>query len=239
MRKLALICTLSACLGVSACGGDAAPEAPIVNEVDPYIARALNDPLMVDPDLSHRNEANAAITIGYDHALPSFKGSEEAASRARETARLELLEDGAISDLPFAQTSEGPASLAEKYGVGAVLVTVGVPEECRKNVRGDFAYAASMPDLARIMPHGMVRVAAAVEEAGCSLRLARYQTPASIEDVAQYHYNRIARAGFEPSYFAQPEVTLTADRRGTHVQVYARKSTGDLTSVDVITWSLR
>jgi hypothetical protein len=239
MRRSAILLSLSACAALSACGGDPAPQEPIVNEVDPYIARALNDPLMVDPDLAHRNEANAAITIGYDHALPSFKGSEEAASRARETARLELLEDGPISDLPFAQTDGGPASLAGQFGVSAVLATIGVPQECQSNIRGDFAYAASMPDVTRIMPHGMVRVAAAVEEPGCTLHLARYQTPASIEDVAQYHYNRIRRAGFEPSFFESPETSLIAHRRGTHVQVFARKSTGNLTSVDVITWSRR
>ena len=83
----------------------------------------------------------------------------------------------------------------------------------------------------------MVRVAAAVEGEDCSLRLVRYQTPASIEDVAQYHFNVIERAGLEPSYFAKPEIAITADRRGRHVQIYARTGTGNLTSVDVITWS--
>lgn len=224
--------------GLAACAPDrSADAAPVVNEMDPYLARALNDPLMVDPDLAYRSEANAAITLGYDHALPSFKGSEEAASRARETARLALLEEGPIPDLPLAQSEPGPASLAEEFGVGAMLEAVNAPPACRADVKGSFALAAAMPDIAAIMPHGMVRVAAAVDRPDCTLRLVRYVTPAALEDALQYHHTVAVRAGLEPRYFAQPEASLIVDRRGTYLQIYARKTSGNLTAVDVITWS--
>jgi len=234
-RSVALAIGLA--LGLSACADDSVVEEPsVVNAVDPYIARALNDPLMVDPDLAYRNEANAAITIGYDHALPSFKGSEETAGAAREVARLELLEKGRISDLPLPSFEMGPASLAQQYGVIAVLDVVGAPTRCRKDIKGDFAYAADLPEFARVMPHGMVRVAAAVDTPECDLRLVRYVTPVAIEDALQFHYTIATRAGYEMEYFAEPEASLMADRRGTYLKVFARKASGDLTAVDVITW---
>ena len=238
MRCRAILVAFAAAVSLSACSEETAADEPsVVNEIDPYLARALNDPLMVDPDLAYRNEANAAITIGYDHALPSFKRSDEATSRARETARLELLENGPIEDLPFASESPGPASLEEQFGVGAVLEVLQVPLECREDVTGDFAYAATMPNSARIMPHGMVRVAAAASQATCKMRLVRYVTPAAIEDALQYHYTIAKREGLEPAYYTQPEASLIADRRGTHVQVFVRKTSGDLTAVDVVTWT--
>ncbi|MGB3469845.1 MAG: hypothetical protein WBA51_03365 [Erythrobacter sp.] len=228
----------SAALILSACsGGDAGGGESIVNETDPYIARALNDPLMVDPDLSYRNEANAAITIGYDHALPSFKGSDEAASRARETARLELLEDGPILDLPSPQSKPGPASLSQAYGVQALLGAVEAPMECRKDITGSFTYAASMPDIARVMPHGMVRLAAAVDQPECKLRIVRYVTPVAADDALQYHYTMAERAGLSPAYYSEPEKSLIGERRGTQLQVFARAASGDLTAVDVVTWT--
>ncbi len=209
-----------------------------VNDVDPYIARALNDPLMVDPDLSYRNEANAAITFGYDHALPSFKATEEEAGRARETARLQLLEGGPIRDLPAPQKGAGPASLDQAFGVEALLRAIDVPTQCRKNIAGDFAYAATLPDIAQVMPHGMVRLAAAVDQPGCTLRIVRYVTPVAIEDALQYHYTMADRAKLGPVIFAAPEASLIGNRRGTHLQVYARKTAGNLSAVDVITWTL-
>ena len=209
----------------------------VVNGVDPYIARALNDPLMVDPDLAYRNEANAAITIGYDHALPSFKGSAQSARAARETARLALLEEGPIPDMPLASVEPGPASLAEAYGVEQVLDAVSAPIECRKDIRGDFALAATMPKVAPVMPHGMVRVAAAVDQPDCALRLVRYVTPASIEDALQFHYTVAQRTGMQPDVYSEPEASLIADRRRTFLKVFAREASGDLTAVDVITWS--
>ncbi|MEM7702072.1 MAG: hypothetical protein AAF251_09080 [Pseudomonadota bacterium] len=238
MRSQAILTVPCLALALSACGDShLLEETAVVNEVDPYIARALNDPLMVDPDLAYRNEANAAITIGYDHGLPSFKGTEESASAAREVARLELLEEGPIRDLPMPSLDPGPASLANQYGVEAVLEVVDAPSRCRKDIQGDFAYAANLPGIARVMPHGMVRVAAAVEGSDCELRIVRYVTPVPIEDALQYHYTIATREGFEVSYFAEPETSLTADRRGTYLRVFARGASGNLTAVDVVTWS--
>lgn len=237
MRFVPRLALIAAPLALSGCGSEPSdvPLSP-VNEADPYIARALNDPLMVDPDLSYRNEANAAITLGYDHALPSFKGTEEAASRARETARLELLEKGPLEDLPFPSDTPGPTGLAEAFGTQAVMRALDLPSACTKDIRGDFALAANLPDIARVMPHGMVRVAAAVEQSGCTMRMVRYVTPVPVDDALQYHFNIMARADFEPDYFADPEKSLIARRRGVNIAVFARETSGDLSAVDVVTW---
>jgi hypothetical protein len=237
MRPFIFIAGIAAPLALGACDSAQTdiPDSP-VNQVDPAIARALNDPLMVDPDLSYRNEANAAITLGHDHALPSFKGSEDAAGHARETARLALLEDGPLADLPLPSPEPAPASLAEAYGVDAVLQALGLPPECTREIRGDFRLAADLPDVASVMPHGMVRVAAGVDRSGCTMRLVRYVSPVPIDDALQYHYNLLTRAGFEPSYHSAPEASLIARRRGVSVAVFARPTSGDLSAIDVITW---
>lgn len=239
MRIRAFPIVLSGLAALWACAPEPArQEAEIVNAIDPYVARALNDPLMVDPDLAYRNEANAAITIGYDHALPSFKGSAEAASRAREASRLALREGGSIPDLPAEPETGGPGSLSTSYSVAAVLEDVEAPMECREGLVQDFAIAGNMPEFARIMPHGMVRVAAKAEQAGCALHVARYTTPASIEDALQHHYTIAVRAGIEPTLYAEPEPSLVGKSDAVHLRVHARETLGELNAVDVIAWVL-
>ena len=227
-------------LALIACeGADAPGEGSVVNAVDPLVARALNDPLMVDPDLAHRNEANAAITIGHDHALPSFRGDDASANRARETARLELQEEGPMEELPAPGTDGDLVSLAEVWDVAGVLEALAVPAGCRTRITGSFAFAADLPQAARIMPHGMVRVAAAADAGGCSLRLIRYTTPAAIEDVLQYHYNVAERAKLAPLYFESPERIVRGERSGATLEVHARPGSGNLTHVDLAFWQMR
>ena len=94
-----------------------------------------------------------------------------------------------------------------------------------------------MPEVAPVMPHGMVRVAAGVDQPGCTLRIVRYVTPALVEDALQFHYTVASRTGMELKVYAEPEASLIGDRRGTFLRVFARETSGDLTAVDVVTWS--
>lgn len=228
-------------IAVSSCDQQTATvrPAPEIELGDPIVARALNDPLMIDPDLASRNEANAAITIAFDHALPSITGSEKGAQRARTAARLELLEEGALAQLPQVSAMAGPPSLAQAYAIDAVLRALALPEGCTAGVREDFSLAADLPDHARLMPRGMVRVAAAVDTPRCSMRAVRYATQAGIEDALSYHYNVLERAGFAPGHHEAPERSLMARAGAVEVIVAARAGPGDLTAVDLVTWQVR
>jgi len=242
LAALRISAALAGCaaLVLAGCGNADEPgKASIVNTIDPQVARALNDPLMIDPDLSHRNEANAAITIGHDHALPSFERTDESANRARETARMELLEDGPMDDLPEPQSADGLVDLAQVWDAIGVLAALDAPADCRRDVSGDFAHAADLPAAARVMPHGMVRTAAAADRARCTMRLVRYATPAAARDVLQYHFNTAKRAGLEPRYFDAPEPIVIAGRASEHFEVHARGASGNLTYVDLVYWKER
>jgi hypothetical protein len=148
-----------------------------------------------------------------------------------------LLEDGPIPDLPQPSAAPGPASLEAAYSVAAVLDAVDAPPACRRDIRGDFSLAANLPEVATIMPHGMVRLAAAAAQPDCEMRLVRYVTPASIADVLQFHYTMAKRADMEPAIHVLPEASLIADRRGRFLRVFARESAGNLTAVDLVTWT--
>lgn len=227
----ALLCVLSACsLAERDGGGDTA--AALAR--DPVVARALYDPLMSDPDLSARNEANALIGFAGDNALPVLPASSEAAQKAREAARIELLEGGAIAALPGAVSGPGPvpgrdASASELVGA------LGAPESCAAALTQGFAWAAAMPGAAAIMPHGMVARAAGADTPACRLRIIRYHTPVAPEDALEYHFTRATRAGLKPLRYAEGEAGIAALAAGGEaLAVAVRPTISGMTEVDLL-----
>jgi len=233
VKKAKLISVLSA-LGLVACGEQAdLPQAP--TETDPLVARALHDPLMVDPDLAYRNEANAALTIGFDHALPPLEATDAAARRAREEARLVLLEGGRIDQLPDMIALERGRTLSDARGDAIGMSAVyNIPVACTDQLIEDLNWAADMPVIAEVMPHGMVHQAAG--SGACDTRIISYRTPAPPEDVMEWHFNLAQRANLNIDLHAEPEMAMWAEKRGTNAVVHTSKLASGMTAVDILHW---
>jgi len=237
MRSRLLFIGFLPAIALAACGEAVAPDlANAATNGDPLLARALNDPLMVDPDLAHRNEANAAITIRHDQALPAFAASEAAAQRAREAGRRQLLELAPVLDLPDAAIGEGAAKLGDKHTASTIIEALAGPNACRGGLSEDFGWAARLPDVAQVAPHGMVQQAAGKDADGCSLRVVRYLTSATIDDALEYHFNQAHRARLRIERFSEPEQILQASRGGTQFFVHARPGPAGVSAVDLIYW---
>lgn len=231
MRRAAAIllpAMLTACSGAP---GDGALGDPFAS--DPLVAAALHDPLMSDPDLSARNEANAMLGFAADAALPLVPASPEAAQAAREAGRLELLAEGGMPPLP----APVPARIALPAPGGSALeglAAVGAPEVCIAALEEGFGWSTSLPQVAAIMPHGMVVQAGGSTRPGCGLRLVRYHTAAPPEDVLQYHYVRAGRAGLEPQRHAGKGDAISGQAAsGEALLAIVHKAASGLTAVDL------
>lgn len=237
MRRLAALMLL--CLVLAACADEAAREEQTREALiarDPVMARALADPLMSDPDLASRNEANAALGFADSHALPVLAASAADIRAARDRMRLELLADGPIPNLPGAvKPGAGVTLLGPMASPEALLEAVGAPTTCASDLREDFALAASLPPLAMLPPQAMVVQAGGAETPGCTVRIIRYRIAASPEDVLQYHYAKARRAGLKSVRYAVPEDILRARGKGDQrLTVHARPAAHGLTAVDLI-----
>jgi hypothetical protein len=223
------------CLLIGACA-----EAPVADPSeavisrDPVIARALGDPLMSDPDLASRNEANAVVAINDGGALPVLRGSPEAARAARDAARLDLLDGGAIPDLPAPSRAPRAALPAANTGAAALLDALGAPRGCAAQLAENFAFAANLAGAAVIMPHAMVMQAAGSDAPGCKLRIVRYRTAATGEDVLQYHHARALRAGLRAQRHARPDALTASGPRGARLIVIVRPAVHGLNAVDLL-----
>lgn len=236
---LSTLLAITLALAVAACGSEPVDEQRSdVTGTDPLLTNALGDPLMVDPDLAYRNQANSAIAINHDHALPPLEAREELAERAREAARRDLLRDGPIPDLPFPLSDDRGQILADLKFAGEIVTAVGGPSRCNGSLEEGLVWAANMSATAAIMPHGMVQQAAGTNANGCTLRVVRYLSPAGVEDALQYHYTRADRARLRPALYESPEMIVAAEGREEALIVHAREGVGGLTAVDLVFWTI-
>ncbi len=198
---------------------------------DPVIARALHDPLLSDPDLASRNEANAAIGFPDSAALPMLTAWPRETQAARESMRLELLEGGPIPPLPAAGKATG-TPLGPRSSGAQLLGAVGAPLTCAKALEEDFARAADLPPPAAIPPRAMVVQAGGADSAGCDVVIVRYLSPVPREDVLQYHYVRALRAGLKP--VRRGEAIAARGTGEQRLAVHVRNAPGGLSGVTLV-----
>ena len=202
---------------------------------DPVIARALHDPLMSDPDLAMRNGANAILGFADSGALPVLAATPEAARAAREQARLALLADGPLPELPAPLPPPRGKPLGPMASGADLVAALGAQASCAARLTENFALAADLPPVAAILPQGMVVQAGGADTGPCRLRIIRYQTPAGIEDVLHYHFALAERAGLATARYNQPEDLIAGDNTsGETLVVHARPGPHGLTAVDLL-----
>jgi hypothetical protein len=229
-------------LAIAACdGSDASVQEDGADgslSADPVVARALNDPLMIDPDLSWRSDANAVLGFDDVGALPVIVASPGEADRVRELSRRQLLDGGPIADLPIARSEPGLGWPANWSQLDDVLAVLNAPEACLGVARSGFGWASTLPPVAAIMPQGMVQKAAGASAAGCNLRMVHYHSAAELEDILTHHHTLSLRAGLYPDYYARPHpMILAKGSQGQQLLVWVRKAAGSMHSVAVIHWS--
>lgn len=225
------------CLLLMACAQSEAERAndAVLLAKDPVIARALHDPLMSDPDLASRNEANAILGQADSSALPVLRATPAAVRAAREAIRLELLEGGPIPDLPPPARAPRGKPLGPMASAADLIAALGAPASCAAQLREDFMLAADLPPIAAILPQGMVLQAGGADAMPCRIRIIRYTTPAVPEDALQYHYTRALRGGLKPVRHTAPEdVIAAAAKSGETLVVHVRPAAHGMTGVDLL-----
>ncbi|WP_298302343.1 hypothetical protein [uncultured Erythrobacter sp.] len=238
MRAYLCSATLLGLTALAACSDEQAdqPYSSAALAKDPVLARALNDPLMTDPDLASRNQSNAVIAFHDSHPLPPIGADEIAASRAREAARLELLSGGQVASLPLPQDNGDSVSLAGLNNAGDMVTAVGGRADCVESMDAGLLWSTQMPATSAIMPHGMVQQAAGVDTGQCVIRAVRYHTQVSVEDALEYHFTKASREGFSFEHFQGPEAQLRGEWRNEKMVVHGRAGPRGLTEIDVIHW---
>ena len=230
--------TLAAALplfALAACGSS--DEAENAAEQDPALAGALEDQIMVDPDLAGQNNGNAAL--GADRmggALPPLDMSPEAVSAAQQEAYQMVGGQSAMKQAPDAGTSTTTQD-ANGALMAAAQATSTSPSgaDCASGAREAMDWAAKMPGEFPVYPRANVQEAAGNDADGCGLRVVSFRTPVPLEEVMAFYYTRAAGAGFDASRVQQGGDDILAGRKGARSYVlYARSLPSGATEAELI-----
>lgn len=229
---------IAACLALTlaACGSEA--EQTAETPVDPAIAGALADQIMVDPDLIGQNAATALADFpSGEGGVPTLDMGPDAIARAREQALALVGGQSALRKAPVA-TDMGKDQFA-KSAVGAAARAAAAPAgggDCAAGAQYSAAWAARLPESFPVYPQGAVQEAAGTDAAGCALRVVNFQTGVPLADVMDFYFTRATTAGYsaERAMHEGDDVLGGTSGKSSFV-VYARRLPSGATEVDLVT----
>ncbi len=203
--------------------------------MDPASQQALNDPILTDPDLSHQNEGNTALTGGIDHSLPLENTTPQAIRAAREEAIRLLGGNSKLRDLPEPAWMDNMDKLTDVLDEAARMVA---RSDCEHAVSYTALWAAKMPEEFPVYPRGATQEAAGSEKGTCRFRAVSFRTPVPLEETLAFYYSRALDAGYVVGYSAnEAEHVLGGTHERSAFLIHARRDETGVTEIDLVTGS--
>lgn len=233
-RLLHLSLVPASLLALAACGrSDSGDEARDDDQAG--LALALAAPMMVDPDLTSRNHAEAALAGGGPPvlALPPFAQGGEAVAAAK--AEADEISRGATLAAPGAQGAIDPALRDAVTATQRASAVRGSGKDCGASADYALAWSLQLPAALPIYPRGHLLEAAGSDLDGCRLRVVRFVSPVDAQAMIDFYHTRARSAGFAMRHRAEADVhQLTGSKGGAVFAVQARKREDGLTETDIV-----
>jgi hypothetical protein len=203
------ICILS--LGLSSCGNESAEgdDVAALDEKltgkgsDPAMKSALNEKILVDPDLAGSSNSNMARAAdkALDGKVPADTGYDGSTASIEELDGVKLMR----APKPKVVSAEDCTDCASGRGetLEARAAAQGVKRgkgTCEAKLQYGAGWSNRMPPEFPVYPKGRVKEAAGVDGGICDIRLVSFTTSAGRQAVADYYYTRARRSGFSADY---------------------------------------
>ncbi|MEO0441423.1 MAG: hypothetical protein AAF067_11175 [Pseudomonadota bacterium] len=189
---------------LAACGSNDGNEAELAElddnlTADPAMNDALEDSILVDPDLADQSNSNAVRSANgaIDGAVPPATGAGGAAITGK------LLS----APKPRNMTSDDECTSCGGSGEG---MTLGAKAEqqtaqrgkgtCDQKLSYDMGWANRMPPEFPVYPKANVKEAAGVEGGLCDMRVVSFSTASPIKNVVDYYYTSAKNSGYSAEY---------------------------------------
>jgi hypothetical protein len=227
-------------LALAACGnGVAASDVPSLddelaggtNGQDPLLAAVVQDPIMTDPQLSTRSNADAIRPPSQPYAAPV---------PATDIAATPDAADGDLMKTPEAAgTCQQCAVARDAITLGALAARQRDPatKTCAASLRYAAGWANQLP--ADIPLYGGARVieAAGTNNAGCHVRAVTFATTQSADHMLDWYYTHASKAGFTTEHGADgTEHVLMGSRArdGAAYMAFVREAPGGGSQIDLL-----
>ena len=245
--KQTLLASLAFGMPLVACGETASDEVAVAeldNKLtgkgsDPAMNAALNDRILVDPDLTD----SANVNMVKDSEKP-LSGAIPADSGYNGDASIEALDGAKLMRAPEPTVLAGKectnCGTQRATTLGALAADQGVTRgkgTCDAKLQYGAGWANRMPAEFPVYPRGRVKEAGGVDGGICDIRVATFTTSAKLQDVVDYYYTRARKSGFSAEYeLRDGERALggTRDNDGGAYFISFNPAPGGGTSVDIV-----
>jgi hypothetical protein len=246
-RKLLIAAAIALPLGIAACGKTqsdkkavaALDEKLIGKASDPEMNVAVEDRILVDPELTQSANSNAAkaAPAPLNGAVPpdaGYDGSMASREQLRSTGGYSAPQPTAVADADCTNCGDQRGitlgALAEQQagrGSGG----------CNADITYGAAWAERLPTTFAIFPRARLIEAGGLESARCNVRAASFSTTSPMKEVVDYYYSRAKSAGYSAEYeIRKGEHVLGGVRdkdQGAYVITFNRHPGGG-TAVDIV-----
>jgi len=241
---------------LAACGGGDDNDAELeqlddslTDLSDPAVNEALNDEILVDPELTDQSNRNAikGANGAPSGAVPptGYAGDAQAgkAGAAAEFAR----SGGGLLNAPEPRVMTEEEECSSCAGGANNGATLGARAEqqaarrgkgtCDQKLDYNMAWANRLPPEFKVYPKANVKEAAGVEGGLCDLRVVSFTTPVAMKNVVDYYYTKAKRAGYSSEYLLRSGEHVLGgvrdDDDGAYFITFARQGNGG-TAVDIV-----
>lgn len=202
MAPIRIYGMMACALALTACDRDnkaaslAALDAQLTNNAtDPAVRGALNDPIVVDPQLVGQSNRNAVRTADRPTSGGVPKLAGDAKADMEEAAKLAgglLMTAPTVSDDGDGESGMTLGAVAQRQAADH-----GGNANCAKAMGYAMQWADRMPEAFPVYPGARMTDAAGADRNGCTLRAASFVTPVPADKVMDYYYTLARRAGYD------------------------------------------
>ena len=237
-------------LTLAACGSNETSEEELAKlddnlTSDPAMNDALEDAILVDPDLTDQANRNA-IRGGNgpaDGSVPPGATYAGAAGDGNAAAAAALGGKMLSAPKPRQMTSDDECTSC----AGSEGMTLGAKAERQSAQRGkgtcdqklsyDMGWANRMPPEFPVYPKANVQEAAGVEGGLCDIRVVSFTTVSPMKSVVDFYYTQAKRGGFDAEYLLRGSEHVLGGTRGSDDGAFVitlnKRSNGG-TAVDIV-----
>lgn len=227
-------------LTLAACGSTEDNQAELAElddnlTADPAMNDALEDSILVDPELTDQANNNAVrgVSGAINGAVPPAAGSGSAKIGKLLSA-----------PKPRNMTSDDECTSCGGSGDG---MTLGAKAEqqyaqrgkgtCDQKLSYDMGWANRMPPEFPVYPRANVKEAAGVEGGLCDIRVVSFSTASSVKNVVDYYYTQAKNGGYSAEYLMRGAEHVLGGTRGNDDGAYVitlNKRSGGGAVVDIV-----
>ncbi|AMO72999.1 hypothetical protein [Sphingorhabdus sp. M41] len=220
-------------LTLAACGSNEASDEELAKlddnlTSDPAMNDALEDAILVDPELTDQANRNAirGANGAADGAVPPGTGKD-----GRAAAKAALGGKILAAPKPRQMTSDDEGlTLGDKAELQETRQNKPV---CKDKLTYDMGWANKMPPEFAVYPHANVQEAAGK----CDLRVVSFITATPIKSIVDYYYTKAKRGGYDAEYLLRGSEHVLGGSKPNENSAYVitlNKRSGGGTVVDIV-----